>query len=34
LAALYRQNRITQKEYKASIKGLKIDPNKFNPRLR
>ena len=34
LAALYRQNMITQKEYKASIKGLKIDPNKFNPRLR
>ena len=34
LAALYQQKMITQKEYKSSIKQIKIDPGKFNPRLR
>jgi pyruvate dehydrogenase E1 component len=34
LAALYRQEMITLKEYKSSIKGLKIDPDKLNPRSR
>jgi len=34
LAALYRQEMITLKEYKVSIKGLKIDPDKLNPRSR
>ncbi len=34
LAALYRQEMITLKEYKVSTKGLNVDVTKFNPRLR